>query len=489
MNRLWTMILLLAASMPLAAQPMTHLATLNPDVSSWGWPEQPHHAGPSFSFGYSLDTDGPLLIVGMPGAKPHVRSPTTGALALYRRSGDDWLLESLLTPPADSLLHLSGCGFSAGILDGGDYSARLFGCPFADSPSLEESGRATLSAVLSSGETTSVRNPTGEGDGSRMGLSVSITRAPIDGTVWAAIGVPGSELSWSPHSEGRVEIWRLEDRTWYLEATLMASDGEPGDRFGHSVSISAQQPWAQLVRVAVGAPFHDGWRGAVYVFERNQGTATWSEVAKRMAPAADIHDKLGWSVAHHTTSPAEGLESLLVAGAKERRPGGDPTQWNRGTVSVWRQSSASGYWNYAYEGEIGFFCFGASEICEGQSQAMEFGWSVAIDSGVIWIGAPEFATLEGSNVGRVYKASFKPTLEAWTIDDVITPGPLSSDCGQFSVAQSGGRFGNALAVVPGGVAVGYPSRGCHLLTMPPGPRWGQVRIFGVSDIIHADRFD
>lgn len=61
-------------------------------------------------------------------------------------------------------------------------------------------------------------------------------------------------------------------------------------------------------------------------------------------------------------------------------------------------------------------------------------------------------------------------------------------------ARSGGRFGWALATLPGAsITVGYPQRGCRALTIPPsdpGPRrGGQARIYGIPDDIFADRFE
>lgn len=486
-------ILALNVAVPVAAQPPL-LATLNPDVSGWGWPAQPHVSGFDFAFGYSLDTDGPWLLAGMPGAQPHEETIMTGALALYRRSGDTWLFDSHLTRPADPFLDFAGCGYSAGIVDGVSNTARVFGCPFADSNAYEENGRATLRAVSSSGVTTSVRNPPGGDDGVRMGVSVSIARAS-DGTAWAAVGAPGSFFSSSPHSRGKVAIWRLSEGNWFHEQDLWAGDGVGGDRFGHSVSISVGEVWAaKRVRVAVGAPQHDGWRGAVYVFERDQDAGTWSELVKLTVPAGDSGDFLGWSVAHKTAPPGEeGFESLLVAGAIGRRPGGELTQWPRGTVSIWRQSGWSPSSNYVYEGEVIFPCFPVpGAICDDLDQEMEFGSALALEGETIWIGAPRFDMSGSADVGRVYSATYNSAVDLWLVNGMLTPGPLSEDCGPFGVGRSGGRFGHALAAVPGGVAVGYPFRGCQILTNPPsdpGPRWGQVRIYGTPDEVFADRFD
>jgi hypothetical protein len=80
---------------------------------------------------------------------------------------------------------------------------------------------------------------------------------------------------------------------WGEVAKLTASDAEDGDDFGTSVSISGDT-------VVVGAPWEDGagsYRGAAYVFERNQGGADgWGEVDKLTASDAEDGDYFGKSV-------------------------------------------------------------------------------------------------------------------------------------------------------------------------------------------------
>jgi hypothetical protein len=81
---------------------------------------------------------------------------------------------------------------------------------------------------------------------------------------------------------------------WGEVAKLVASDAASSDEFGNSVAISGDY-------VVVGAHLEDDIaaanRGAAYVFYRNQGgTDNWGQVAKLTAPVAGIGDQFGISV-------------------------------------------------------------------------------------------------------------------------------------------------------------------------------------------------
>jgi hypothetical protein len=89
---------------------------------------------------------------------------------------------------------------------------------------------------------------------------------------------------------------------WAQATLLKASAAEAGAGFGWSVSLSADGR-----TLAVGAPFADSKRGAVYVFTRNDGG--WMEEARLVAPDAQPGDDLGWSVSLSTDG------STLAAGS------------------------------------------------------------------------------------------------------------------------------------------------------------------------------
>jgi FG-GAP repeat/Secretion system C-terminal sorting domain len=87
------------------------------------------------------------------------------------------------------------------------------------------------------------------------------------------------------------------DGTWSQVQKIVASDREPGDRFGYSVSIDND-------RIISGAYFEDhdvsgentiDEAGSAYIFERDGG-GTWNEVQKIVAPERFEDDNFGRSV-------------------------------------------------------------------------------------------------------------------------------------------------------------------------------------------------
>jgi hypothetical protein len=72
--------------------------------------------------------------------------------------------------------------------------------------------------------------------------------------------------------------------------TLTASDGAAGAYFGAAVSVSGSF-------AAVGAYAASSGRGAVYLYERNQGGADqWQQVRKITVPDGATSDHFGYSV-------------------------------------------------------------------------------------------------------------------------------------------------------------------------------------------------
>jgi ribonuclease BN (tRNA processing enzyme) len=87
-----------------------------------------------------------------------------------------------------------------------------------------------------------------------------------------------------------VRNWGGADN-WGQVKKLIASDGTADDWFGYSVAISGDT-------VVVGAYGDDSSKGAAYVFVRNQGGAdNWGQVKKLTASDGVANDYFGWSVA------------------------------------------------------------------------------------------------------------------------------------------------------------------------------------------------
>jgi hypothetical protein len=89
---------------------------------------------------------------------------------------------------------------------------------------------------------------------------------------------------------GSAYIFKWNGTSWIQQAKLLASDGEAGDRFGRSVSISGDL----AIAGAYGDDDNGYWSGSAYIFKWN-GTS-WIQQAKLLASDGAAYDEFGISV-------------------------------------------------------------------------------------------------------------------------------------------------------------------------------------------------
>lgn len=468
------MLFLLAFALPVSGQQLDEIQVIDPDWSDW--PDQDSSPGPGF--GSAIAADGIWLVVGAPAADTPA-GEESGAIFAYRKLHHQW---SPVWRDAAPLNATQGpqaprCGHSVAIVNTGDVVKWAFGCPFGGEQVQGMVGTRIIGAEGLSGPFS------GPQANAEYGTSVSLTHAD-NGTIWLAIGSPNSTLDGVP--SGSVRIWRRDEATgnWTYEGSVQPTDPATGDRFGHSVSISAVDDNLSglRVRLAVGAPTKNLGQGAAYVFGRASG-GEWNQIVKVTADNGQPLDQFGASVAYRTGSTG-GAGSMLAVGARLRHTEGNINlDYRRGTMSIWRQTSIGGSTHVA-DGDAEILC---TINCSHLFQNMAYGAAVAIDGNTVWIGAPDYDDGENSNVGRVFGA--ERINGHWLVTQTLSPGTLENDCGDAQSGQPEGRFGTAIARTQDGMAVGYPRRGCDDLTpLPPVPRDGQVRLFGIADAIFRDRF-
>jgi hypothetical protein len=95
---------------------------------------------------------------------------------------------------------------------------------------------------------------------------------------YAVVGAPGSG------DAGAAYIFMKEGAAWVEQMRLIPGDGAVGDHFGEWVSISGNT-------VVVGAPGGDGGTGAAYVFTRDG--STWTQQARLIASGGQAWDDFG----------------------------------------------------------------------------------------------------------------------------------------------------------------------------------------------------
>ena len=202
---------------------------------------------------------------------------------------------------------------------------------------------------------------------------------------------------------GAAYVFEKTGDTWVQQAKLLAADGEANDKFGYAVSVSGNT-------VVVGARWDDDLgtnSGSAYVFEKAGGV--WTQQAKLLAADGAAEDMFGIAVA------VDG-ETVVVGAAYD-----DDLTTNSGSVYIFEKTGDT--WTQQVK-------LHASD----PSSSAFFGWSVAMDSGTVVVGARWADNDVGDKSGAAYV--FAKTEGLWAQQAKL----LSSD------GVSNDRFGYAVAV-------------------------------------------
>lgn len=280
-------------------------------------------------FGRSAALDGPWAVVG---AHRFGSSPNqAGAVALFQRAGLEWSAAGMLQ--ASDRTAADDFGASVSLL--GDWMA--VGAPL-DDPRGTNSGSAYLFQNGTGGWTQSAKLITSDGSAlDQFGASISLAQGWVfggspfdddrgadsgaayvfqyDGQAWTqsakltpgaagdqfgtaasasgdavAIGAPFDDQRGS--DAGAAYVYRRNGTTWELEATLRASDGASGDRFGGALSLDGDTLMVAASRDdRIGAVDH----GSAYIFRRIDGQ--WTQEAKLIPADSTGNDFFGSAVA------------------------------------------------------------------------------------------------------------------------------------------------------------------------------------------------
>jgi len=198
-----------------------------------------------------------------------------------------------------------------------------------------------------------------------FGGSVSIS---ADGNTLAigAIGTLGTLDNNSNHP-GSVYIFTRSGVTWTQQSILTALNGTRWDRFGHSVSLSADGN-----TLAIGAPYQSNI-GIVHLFVRNG--ITWIRQSRLIAPTSAWKVmKFGYSV----SLSADG--NTLAIGAPGNSLAGERAR-NTGSSYVFVRNGAT--WPYQRLIDSGFL--------DSSTDGDNFGISVSLnaDGNILVVGATE----------------------------------------------------------------------------------------------------
>ena len=120
-------------------------------------------------------------------------------------------------------------------------------------------------------------------------------------------------------NSGSAYIFKRDGGNWSEQAKLVASDGEAGDYFGCSVSVSGDY----AIVGAYGDDDNGTYSGSAYIFKRDE--TNWSEQAKLVASDGAVNDYFGVSVSiinDYTIIGASGVDSFTGSAYIFRRDGG-----------------------------------------------------------------------------------------------------------------------------------------------------------------------
>jgi uncharacterized repeat protein (TIGR01451 family) len=351
-------------------------------------------------YGASLAVDVDTAVVGAPGDDDPIAGDATGAAYVYVRVGAAWVLQQKLT----ALDMAADDRFGASVAISGE--TIVVGAP----------GDDDTVAGADAGSAYVFRRT--NGTWSQLGKLLAPDLAASDalGSSVAAFGdtalVGARAGDGLVADSGSAYVFTFDPvaaTAPAFQAELNASDGAANDFFGAAVSIDGET----AVVGAYGDDDGGGQSGSAYVFVRN--VTVWTEQQKLVASDDVAGDEFGRSVGVSADT--------VVVGA----PNDDDQNTDAGSAYLFVRSDTS--WSELEE-----------VFAQSPSNTDHFGSSVGISSDAVLVGAPD----DGGNQGEVFV--FARLGVEW-------PRVMRI---RASDGDGGDRFGAAVAISGGSLAVGAP---------------------------------
>jgi hypothetical protein len=197
-------------------------------------------------FGESVSIDGDYALVGA-----HYNDSDSGSAYVFKRTDTAWTEQARLTAPDRAV----GDFFGISVSVKGDWA--IVGASGGDDKGINSGAVYAFQQVGSAWENKVKLTASDGTDGDQFGMSVA-----IDGDYCAVGALLAAEDASDGPGPGSAYLFRFDGGGWKETATLAALRGAPGDYFGTSVSIDAEE-------IVVGAPRAAGGSdgsGCVYVF-------------------------------------------------------------------------------------------------------------------------------------------------------------------------------------------------------------------------------
>lgn len=225
-------------------------------------------------FGSDVSISGDNAIVGAD--RNDSNGPWSGAAYVFQRSNTGWIQQDMLVPSDGNI----GDRFGNAVSISGNYL--IVGAYWDDDNGIN-SGSAYVFRKDIAGWVLQAKLTAS--DGAKydwFGYDVS-----IDGN-YAIVGAVLDNHDGA--YRGSAYIFKRDGSNWVQQAKLVAEDGQAGDEFGESVSISGNY----VVIGAIGNDDAGEDAGAAYIFVRNGGN--WTQQARLVPSDGTVGDQFGNSV-------------------------------------------------------------------------------------------------------------------------------------------------------------------------------------------------
>ncbi|MDM8522467.1 SBBP repeat-containing protein [Desulfococcaceae bacterium HSG8] len=225
-------------------------------------------------FGISVSVSGDFAFVGAVGDDD--RGSTSGSAYVFHYDGESWTEQAKLTASDGA----ADDSFGISVFMSDDFA--VVG---ADRDDDRGSGSGSAYVFHYDGEAWTKQAKLTASDGAAydsFGVSVSVSDDSV------IVGAYRDDDRGS--SSGSAYVFHYDGESWIEQAKLTASDGAPGDRFGHAVSVSGGSAF-------VGTRWNDDSEsdsGSAYVFHYNG--ESWTEQGKLTAPDGAADDYFGYAV-------------------------------------------------------------------------------------------------------------------------------------------------------------------------------------------------
>ncbi len=258
------------------------------------------------SFGISVAISGDTIVVGAYGDNVG-SNPDQGSAYVFVGSGATWTLQTQLTTPPAHAGVADNFGVSVSLSRSGTVTRVLIGAYSDDVGANVDQGAAYV--WFRTGTTWAFEQQITASDGApgdRFGLSVSLSaNAAIIGAYLDDVG--------TNVDQGSAYVFTRSPTNWTQHSRLVAADGAAGDLFGIDVAIAGS---LALVGASAGDAGAIADQGTAYVFGLANGV--WVQCEELAHPAVLPADRFGISVAMDGTTAIVGADLSDIGGATNR---------------------------------------------------------------------------------------------------------------------------------------------------------------------------